>query len=285
MKALIECVGFIGDNLFASSVPAKLKQQGYTKVDLALSIAQPFELLKLNPNIDNVLLYEKIDHNSYDRVFTLEPIHRRETPTIQFQQQCGVLQPSSDYKIYTNPAQDAYIGPLLKHVAQGRRLVAYMSNWVEKTFGFTEEEYRRGVDVPNLGYGGRRRDVEFIIEELSKDETLYLLPVGMPAGFNQREVALDGVSNYTLTASMIKACDWFIGAEGGLANLAGGIGTKTIITGDYVHQLYGWNGVIERSQEPKLGPKYYFGNQHITLDPYLTDSEVIKTIKDTICTN
>lgn len=285
MKALIECVGFIGDNLFASSVPAKLKQQGYTKVDLALSIAQPFELLKLNPSIDNVLLYEKVDHNSYDRVFTLQPIHRRETPTTQFQQQCGVLEPSSDYKIYTNPAQDAYVGPLLKHVAQGKRLVAYMSNWVEKTFGFTEEEYKRGVDVPNLGYGGRRRDVEFIIEELSKDEALYLVPVGMPAGFNQREVALDGVSNYTLTASMIKACDWFIGAEGGLANLAAGVGTKTIITGDYVHQLYGWNGVIEKNEEPKLGPKYYFPDGHYTLDPYLTDFETINTIKNIICTN
>ena len=285
MKALIECVGFIGDNLFASSVPAKLKQQGYTKVDLALSIAQPFELLKLNPSIDNVLLYEKVDHNSYDKVFTLQPIHRRETPTVQFQQQCGVLEPSSDYKIYTNPAQDAYVGPLLKHVAQGRRLVAYMSNWVEKTFGFTEEEYKRGVDVPNLGYGGRRRDVEFIIEELSKDEALYLVPVGMPVGFNQREVALDGVSNYTLTASMIKACDWFIGAEGGLANLAAGVGTKTIITGDYVHQLYGWNGVIEKNEEPKLGPKYYFPDGHYTLDPYLTDFETINTIKNIICTN
>ena len=278
MKALIKCIGFIGDNLFASSVPAKLKQQGYTKVDLELSIAQPLELLKLNPDIDNVFLYEKIDYSNYDRVFTLEPIHRRETPTIQFQQQCGVLQPSSDYKIYTNPAQDAYVGPLLKHVAQGKRLVAYMSNWVEKTFGFTEEEYRRGVDVPNLGYGGRRRDVEFIIEELSKDESLYLLPVGMPAGFNQREVALDGVSNYTLTASMIKACDWFIGAEGGLANLAAGIGTKTIITGDYVHQLYGWNGVIEKNQDPKLGPKHYFPEEHYTLDPYFSDVEVIKEV-------
>jgi len=101
----------------------------------------------------------------------------------------------------------------------------------------------------------------------------------MPAGFNQREVPLDGVSNFTLTASLIKACDWFIGAEGGLANLAAGVGTKTIITGDYVHQLYGWNGVIERNQEPKLGPKYYFGEEdHITLDPYLTDEQVIEHI-------
>jgi ADP-heptose:LPS heptosyltransferase len=285
MKALIQCVGFIGDNLFASSIPDKLKQQGYSKVDLQLSIAQPLELLKLNPNIDNVFLYEKIDYNDYSKVFNLQPIHRKETPTIQLQQQCGVLQPSSDYKIYTNPAQDAYVIPLLKHAAEGRKLVAYMSNWVEKTFGFTEEEYKKGVDVPNLGYGGRRRDTGFIVEELSKDDTLYLLPVGMPAGFNQREVVLDGVSNYTLTTSMIKACDWFIGAEGGLANLAAGVGTKTIITGDYVHQLYGWNGVIERNQEPKLGPKYYFPEGHYTLDPYLTDEEIIKAIKDTIWKN
>lgn len=285
MKALIKCVGFIGDNLFASSIPVKLKHQGYTRVDLELSIAQPLELLRLNPNIDNVFLYEKVDYGIYDKVFTLDPIHRRETPTIQFQQQCGVLEPSSDYTIYTNPAQDAYVIPLLKHAAQGRKLVAYMSNWVEKTFGFTEEEYVKGIDVPNLGYGGRRRDVELIIEELTKDPSLYLLPVGMPAGFNQREVALDGVSNYTLTASMIKACDWFIGAEGGLANLAAGIGTKTIITGDYVHQLYGWNGVIEKNQEPKLGPKFYFSQDHYTLDPYLSDIQVVNNIKNIICIN
>ena len=34
-----------------------------------------------------------------------------------------------------------------------------------------------------------------------------------------------------------------------------GVGTKTIITGDYVHQLYGWNGVIRKLKEPKLGPR------------------------------
>lgn len=278
MKALIQCVGFIGDNLFASSVPKKLKEQGYTHVDFQLSIAQPLELITLNPSVDNVYLFETPSYSTYDKVFTLQPIHRRETPTIQFQQQCGIEEPTSYYTIYTNQTIDAYVEPLLKEVAQGRKLVAYMSNWVEKTFGFTEEEYVRGIDVPNLGYGGRRRDIESIVNKLSDNDSLYILPVGMPAGFNQREIALDGVSNYTLTASMIKACDWFIGAEGGLANLAAGVGTKTIITGDYVHQLYGWNGVIEKNKEPKLGPKYYFPEGHYTLDPYLTDEEVINQI-------
>jgi hypothetical protein len=282
MKALIRCVGFIGDNLFASSIPEKLKQQGFTQVDLQVSITQPFELLKLNPFIDNVLLFETPSYSFYDKVFSLEPIHRKETPTVQFQKQCGIKNPTAEYTVYTNQAIDAYVKPLLEQAAQGRKLVAYMANWVEKTFGFTEEEYQRGVDVPNLGYGGRRRDVDFILQELDKLDSIYLIPVGMLAGYDQKEIALDSVSNYTLTASMIKACDWFIGAEGGLANLAAGIGTRTAITGDYVYQLYGWNGVIEKNQEPKLGPKYYFEKGHYTLDPYLTDEQVVEQIKKLI---
>ncbi len=282
MKALINCVGFIGDNLFASSIPKKLKEEGYTEVDLKVSIAQPYELLTLNPYIDEVYL-EDTAADEYDRVFNLSPVHRRETPVEQFQQQCGVSKTSSEYVLYTNKAVDSYVDLLLRNSIQGRTLIAYMSNWREKTFGFTEEEYRAGVNVPNLGYGGRRRDVNSIIDQLSKDESLYLIPVGMPNGFNQREVTLDGVSNYTLTASIIKACDWFIGAEGGLANLAAGVGTRTILTDDYVHQLYGWNGVIEKVQEPKLGPKYYFPEGHHVLNPYLSDPEVTNSINNIVC--
>ena len=165
MKALIKCVGFIGDNLFASSIPRKLKQQGFTKVDLQLSIAQPYELLNLNPDIDEVFLYQP-NPNTYDEVYYLNPIHRRETPTEQFQKQCGVLNPSPEYTIYTNPSIDSYVDPLLKNAAQGRKIVGYMMNWEEKTFGFTEEEYKRGIDVPNLGYGGRRRDIGFIVQQI-----------------------------------------------------------------------------------------------------------------------
>ena len=282
MKALINCVGFIGDNLFASSIAKKLKEEGYTKVDLRASIAQPYELLTLNPYIDEVYL-EDTAAEGYDRVFNLSPVHRRETPVEQLQQQCGISNTSPEYFIHTNKAIDSYVQPLLRGSVQGKTLIAYMSNWEEKTFGFTEEEYKAGVNVPNLGYGGRRRNTSFIVEKLSESSNLYLIPVGMPNGFNQKEITLDGVSNYTLTASIIKACDWFIGAEGGLANLAAGVGTRTILTDDYVHQLYGWNGVIEKVQEPKLGPKYYFPEGHHVLSPYLSDSEVTTSINSIVC--
>jgi hypothetical protein len=77
----------------------------------------------------------------------------------------------------------------------------------------------------------------------------------------------------------MKFCDAFVGTEGGLCNLAAGVGTKTIITGDFVHQLYGWNGVLKKIKEPKLGPIHYFLNSnHVELNSYISDEEVIKQI-------
>lgn len=279
--ALIKFVGFIGDNLFASSIPEKLKQDGFEKVDVLLSIAQPFELIHNNPFIDETYL---IDPNkSYTHVFQLYPIHRQNTPCYQLQKQCGVSSPTDDFKVYTNKKVDEYVSMLLQPY-KNKKIVAWMSNWEEKSFLFTEEEYKRGIDVPNLGYGGKRRNIKYIISELEKNNNLILIEVGKPVGFSQREMDLDTVSSFTLTASLLKNCDYFIGSEGGLCNLAAGVGTKTIITGDYVHQLYGWNGVIEKNQEPKLGPKYYFPEfGHVTLDPYIDDiqvvNEIIKNIK------
>ena len=41
--------------------------------------------------------------------------------------------------------------------------------------------------------------------------------------------------------------------------------------------------VIKKIKEPKLGPKFYFGeNNHTTLDPYLTDKEVVDKIKELV---
>jgi hypothetical protein len=278
MKILIKAMGYIGDNLFATSVAKKLKYKydGLCEVDLLLSVIQPFELISNDPNIDNV--YLEIPNKQYDKVFQLDHIHRQLTPCEQLQVQCGIENPSPEFKIYTNPTIDKYVEYCFKNKGN-RKLVAWLSNWEERSFLFTPEEYKRGINIPNLGYGGKHRNIPYVISELEKNNDIILIEVGKPNGTNQLNTDISTVSEYSLTASILKHCDYFIGAEGGLANLASSVGTKTILTSDFVHQLYGWNGVIEKCQEPKLGPRHYFEG-HIDLDPYLTDDEVVEQINE-----
>ena len=285
MKILIKGMGFIGDHLHQSSIAKKLKEENPgCEVDFLATIKQPFELLCLNPYIDNV--YLEIPNKSYDKIFELSPITREQfTPCEEFQMQCGIKNPSSDYKIYTNPNLDEYVRYMLSSY-KDKTVIAWLSNWEERSFLFTEEEYIRGIDVPNLGYGGKRRDTSFMLSELEKREDILLIEVGKPPGNDQRNFDLGTVTEYSLTASIIKNCDYFIGGEGGLANLAAGIGTKTIITGDFILQLYGWNGTVQRRKEPRTEPRYYFeGNNHITLNPYYTDAQVVEQILNTIDKN
>jgi hypothetical protein len=281
MKILIKSIGFIGDNLFASSVAKKLKEQYKNcTVDIQLSILQPFELISNNPYIDNV--YLENPNQEYSKIYQLNPIHRELTPCEQFQIQCEINNPSSDFKIYTNESLDEYIKYCFSSI-KNKKIVAWLSNWEERSFIFSEEEYKRGIDTPGYGYGGKHRNITSIIQELNNNPDIFLVEVGKPNGTDQKISNISTVSEYTLTASILKNCDYFIGAEGGLANLASGVGTKTILTGDFVHQLYGWNGIIEKCKEPKLGPKYYFNEEdHIVLDPYLVDQEITKSILNII---
>lgn len=283
MKILVKTMGFIGDNIFATPIAKKLKEKHGQDcvIDFHISILAPFELIHNSPYIDNVYMTAP-DESGYDIVHTLNPIHRKETPIIQLQKQCGIEDVSSDYTVYTNSATDALIHDVFRQYRSDTNiLVAVQLNWEEKTFTFTEEEYEKGIDVPGFGYGGKHRDVNFILTELNKNPNFVLIPVGKPNGYNQMVGDVTCVSELTLTTSVIKECDYFIGTEGGLSNIAAGVGTKTIITGDFVHQLYGWNGVIEKNDEPKLGPKFYFPEfGHVTLNPYITDEEVVKQMTD-----
>jgi hypothetical protein len=281
MKILIKTIGFIGDNLFASSIAKKLKEQYKNcTVDYQLSIIQPFELISNNPYIDNVFLENP--NQEYNKIYQLTPIHRKLTPCEQFQIQCEINNPSSDFEIYTNKSLDEYIKYCFSSI-KNKKIVAWLSNWEERSFIFSKEEYKKGIDVPGYGYGGKHRNITSIIHELNNNPDIFLVEVGKPNGTDQRISDIFTVSEYTLTASILKNCDYFIGTEGGLANLASGVGTKTILTGDFVHQLYGWNGVIEKCEEPKLGPKYYFNEKdHIVLNPYLTDQEIAKSILNII---
>ena len=285
MKILVKTIGFIGDNIFASSIAKKLKEKhgNDCQVDFQISILAPFELMFNNPYIDDVY-YSECDESVYNVIHQLKPINRKSTPIEQFQIQCGIENVDTDYNVYTNKSTDKLVKDAFSSYKNEKNiLVAVQTNWEEKSFLFTEEEYNAGIDVPNLGYGGKRRNINHILETLNKNDNLLLVPVGKPNGFDQKTSEITAVSELTLTASVIKNCDYFIGAEGGLSNIAAGLGIKTIITGDFVHQLYGWNGVIEKNEEPKLGPKFYFPEfGHVTLNPYISDDEVIEEIKKLI---
>jgi hypothetical protein len=285
MKILVKTIGFIGDNIFASSIAKKLKEKhgNDCQVDFQISILAPFELMFNNPYIDDVY-YSECDESVYNVIHQLKPINRKSTPIEQFQIQCGIENVDTDYNVYTNKSTDKLVKDAFSSYKNEKNiLVAVQTNWEEKSFLFTEEEYNTGIDVPNLGYGGKRRNINHILETLNKNDNVLLIPVGKPNGFDQKTSEITAVSELTLTASVIKNCDYFIGAEGGLSNIAAGLGIKTIITGDFVHQLYGWNGVIEKNEEPKLGPKFYFPEfGHVTLNPYISDDEVIEEIKKLI---
>ena len=282
-KILIKCTGFIGDILFASSIAKKLKEQNKEcTVDYSIPVPQPLELLYNNPYIDNVFLDSNINEADYEIINVIPIVDQSITPPRQFQQAAGIEDVDDMFEVYTNPAYD-YLAEQMysEYKSKGIKVVTWLSNWEERSFLFTEQQYKAGVDVPNLGYGGSHRDVNYIVSNLN--DNYAMLEVGFTNGVNQFSTGLNTAATYSFTASLIKASDYFIGAEGGLANLAAGVGTNTILTSDFVHQLYGWNGVIRKINEPKLGPKFYFGeDKHANLNPYLTDKEVVAKIKELI---
>ena len=282
-KILIKCTGFIGDILFASSIAKKLKEQNKEcTVDYSIPVSQPLELLYNNPYIDNVFLDSNINEADYEIINVIPIVDQSITPPRQFQQAAGIEDVDDMFEVYTNPAYD-YLAEQMysEYKSKGIKVVTWLSNWEERSFLFTEQQYKAGVDVPNLGYGGSHRDINYIVSNLNNNYAM--LEVGFSNGVNQFSTGLNTAATYSFTASLIKASDYFIGAEGGLANLAAGVGTNTILTSDFVHQLYGWNGVIRKINEPKLGPKFYFGEgKHANLNPYLSDKEVVAKIKELI---
>lgn len=283
-SCLIVCHGYFGDHLFANSIAEHLiNEKQYDVVDYVVGFPQVLPFFERNPFIRKTIITTlgptpQVPNNvdTYDKVFRLGPINRVVPPAVEMQMMCGVNNPSPRFYVHTNPEFDELVSGT--YGAKTSTVIAIMNGWKERSFLYTTEQYERGIDVPNLGYGGSHRDTDYIVNELEKRYSS--IRVGPTQKIvNQFSLSYDGPS-FELTASILKYCDVFIGAEGGLANLAYAVGTKTIITGDFVHQLYGPNGVLQKLDEPKLGPIYYgdIDGKHITLDPYLTDAEVVEHI-------
>jgi hypothetical protein len=290
-KNLIVTCGYFGDIAFATSIAEKLKTESPDIiVDYLIGFPQMERLLCNDPHIDNVYVSNppsaypdpsSLLNTGYNNIVQLRPLSFIVPPPYEFQVAAGIKVPGTDYKIYTEPAYDEIAKNYIEDLKQsGKKVIAIMSNWEPKTFLYTKEQYEIGIDVPYLGYGGRHRDINKVVSELKKH--YIVIEVGVPIEYSQSMTTAipdNDQKSLLFECSLMKYCDAFVGTEGGLCNLAAGVGTKTIITGDFVHQLYGWNGVVRKILEPKLGPVNYFTQGgHIELDPYLTDYELIESL-------
>lgn len=291
-SCLIVTYGYFGDIAFASSIAKKLiEEDQYGYVDYLIGFPQMKRLLDNNPYIRKVYVSDypnpkptnnEIVYENYSSVIRLKDLSFEVPPAFEFQLYAGIKNPDPTFEIYTEQEYDQIAEKYIQeNYSNGKKTIAVMESWEPKSYLFTEEQYKKGIDVPNLGYGGKHRDIKYICGELER--YFNIIPVGMPIFVSQHQTGNledDDQKSVLFECSIMKYCDAFVGTEGGMCNLAAGVGTKTIITGDFVHQLYGWNGVLKKIKEPKLGPIHYFKNSgHIELDPYLTDEEVIDKIR------
>jgi len=296
-SVLLVAHGYLGDNIFISSVAEKLlKENQFDTVDYMTGFPQVFELLNQNPYINNVYTADIIgpelkhvlhqyDLTGYDKVFTFDPFLFDIQPPVVAQRKCGVNNPSPEIKIWTVPEYDETSKVFINNLKQesDKKIIAWQMSWDEKAYSFTEEEYWTKIGNFVTGCGTKNRDISFIIEELSKK--FIMIPVGVPKTLTQFFTAeyQHEYRSFAEEASILKHCDYFIGNEGGMANLASSVGCKTILTYEFTWQLYGPRGIMRRFEHgPKLGPAHYFESGHTYLPLYKSDEEIVHIITDII---
>jgi hypothetical protein len=296
-KALLVAHGYLGDNIFISSVAQKLREENqFDSVDFVTGFPQVFELLNQNPYIDNVYMAEAIgpyventlsnyDLTAYDKVFNFDAFMFDIQPPIVAQTKCGVKNPSPEIKVWTVPAYDEQAEKLITELKQGsdKKVIAWQMSWDEKAYRYTEEEYWTRFGNFQTGCGTQNRNIDWMIRELSKQ--FIMIPVGVPKTLTQFFTAeyQHEYRSFAQDASVLKHCDYFIGNEGGMANLASSVGCKTILTYEFTWQLYGPRGIMRQFEHgPKLGPVHYFEQGHAYLPLYKSDGELVSIITNIV---
>jgi hypothetical protein len=276
MKVLVNCTGFIGDILFASCLAKKIKiMMPQAEITYNIPLPQPKLLLEENPNIDHVVVQQYMDPREFRYVFDIPTVDQNYPATIQFQNAVGIPQEiqSPEFYVHTVPKWDAWAEKereRYQSIGPGFPLIAYQIDWSWRAYACTKETLEQGIGAPH-------RNTDKILGRLM--DTVQLVGVGYNRDTPSSHSSTQDPEDYAKAASTIKSCDWFIGAEGGLSNLAAGVGTKCIITTDFIEQNYGKRGRVKRIENPQMGPAVYFPKAgHVHLDPCITDDEIIAEI-------
>jgi ADP-heptose:LPS heptosyltransferase len=281
MKILVNCRGFIGDILFASSLAKKYHEMfnGQCEVHYHIPLIQPLELLENNPYIEHVWMIpvnEIIQRFRYDLIVNIPEVDQSIPATIQMQAAGGIENQSLEFDVYTSPWYDAESA---EHVYKLRtrfkdtkpvKVVAYQNDWAWKAYQCTPESLLSGIGAPH-------RNTDMIIHELGL--RYELVKIGFDRTVSQFDANAADSNSFTRSASLIKFCDFFVGSEGGLSNLACAVGTRCIITTDFMEQNYGPHGLVRPHDTIAMGPATYYPDaEHVHLDPCLTDRQVVEEI-------
>jgi hypothetical protein len=242
-RALIKANGWIGDALHVLPLAARLKKEkGFDEVDVLCYMVQPTTLISYNKDIDRVI-FRECDESDYTYIFTMPVIDSHdETNTIQFQKACGLTNNRPEYHIETHPQLDEFAKVTVDSLrVEKRSVIAVQGDW-----------------------DSRRAGAMDIVRRIESEGTATIILIGSNPIYRDLSLDIRGCDVnpllFSYTASLIKACDMFLGAEGGLANLSAGVRTPTWITTCHMWKMFGPNGEMSQSDDPKLGPCHLFPN-------------------------
>lgn len=277
MRCLVKTTGWIGDSLFCLPIAEKLKkEQGFTSVDYLIYLPQPYRLICNNSHIDNVFIHglsKNFNESVYDKIYTTPVLgDRKELGTEIFQKSCGIKNTSKEFHVDTLKDFD-YLANIFKESLPDKPVITYQGDWSKRRWFFTKEQFSNG-DLDRQG------ETESIIKALDDSNKFNLIKISdYNAASRSRDVRgcdLD-YDRFAFLASLIKISDLYIGAEGGISNLASGVGTKCIITTCHLHK---WMKINNYGYVP-AGPENFFPNSgHLNANPYTTNEEFVDLIFD-----
>lgn len=255
MKVLIKVHGWIGDTLFSIPIAERLKSEGKADiVDYIIGFPQTKQLLEQNKYIDRVYVSNRIgpmpdnsmDSNGYDIIYTTPVNDYRLPPTIKSQLYCGITTPMLEFNVNTLKEYDIIV--LDEYSRSVKPLIGICTDWKSSAS-------KMHNDYPYY---------HILLDRLKSEYDL----VSIGANRLSQYDGASQIERFLYMASLCKRCDFVIGSEGGLTNLASGVGTNVIYTTDFTEWLIGPNGVQFQLTDwiEKSGPRAFFKNaNHISI--------------------
>lgn len=273
----IKTNGFLGDILFQTSIAKSLKQiDRNNKIIFYCIRPQLWNILNKVPFIDVVTTKDSSSYDIDEIITTQQYNNRNELPTLFHQTNANIPLHNriKDFKL------DIDLSTNLKN--DGIFRIGVPLDWELKSFNYTLDEYKRGIDIPNFGYGGKHRDITYmlnsLLEKCNSKFNVELIRLGLGCGHSLIPINEDAlefeINSYYSMSVDLSNCNLVIGSEGGITNLSNALGIPTHTTTDFQMQLYGYNGVLE-----KVGVENDTGNEHlqIGLGPFQFDDSGIHT--------